>query len=242
MDNKRKMLILVEGQKTDKALMKKLLELYNIDMRREIVSYNTNIYTLYNDMFYNGKPGNMDVLEILYEREADIDRKPIFRQMFTHILLIFDLDPQDSQFSSDKITGMLNYFTESTDMGKLYINYPMIEAFYHLKSIPDREYKDRFATLDELKNKKYKERVNKENRNRDYSKFAVNRKECNIVIKQNIEKGQYISRENEINIVPDGGKILKNQLETLKTRETLYVLCTCVYFIPEYNPNLLELS
>ena len=32
----------------------------------------------------------------------------------------------------------------------------------------------------------------KENRNHDYSKFAVTRGECNIVIGQNIEKGWYL--------------------------------------------------
>ena len=38
------------------------------------------------------------------------------------------------------------YFTESSEMGKLYLNYPMVEAFYHMKSIPDENYTSYLAT------------------------------------------------------------------------------------------------
>ena len=66
MDNaKSKILVLVEGQKTDPKLMKHLLEVYGIDQSHEIVSYNTNIYTLYNEMFQDGDPDSLDILQIL---------------------------------------------------------------------------------------------------------------------------------------------------------------------------------
>jgi hypothetical protein len=50
-EEKRKILILVEGAKTDAALMKRLLSIYKIDIKYEIVSYCTNIYTFYHEMF-----------------------------------------------------------------------------------------------------------------------------------------------------------------------------------------------
>ena len=43
---KRKILILVEGAKTDVNLMERLLSIYEFDFNYEIVSYCTNIYTL----------------------------------------------------------------------------------------------------------------------------------------------------------------------------------------------------
>lgn len=46
-DGKSKILVLVEGAKTDVKLMQKLFEVYGISERYEILSYNTNIYTLY---------------------------------------------------------------------------------------------------------------------------------------------------------------------------------------------------
>jgi len=96
---------------------------------------------------------------------------------YSDILLIFDFDPHDPQFSDYKISEMINFFVESSDMGKLYLNYPMVEAFYHMKSIPDEEYNSYTVSMDELITKKYKQRVNCENRNHDYSKFAVNKAE-----------------------------------------------------------------
>ena len=241
MDKKKaKILILVEGAKTDVRLMNHLFQIYGIDAKYEIVSYGTNIYVLHNEMFYDDRPEDMDILQVLKEREQDDNRKWIFEQEYTDIPLVFDIEPRDSLFSADKISAMANYFVESTDMGKLYLNYPMIEAFYHMSSIPDSEYNDRVADMNELRGGTYKQRVNAENRNRDYTKFAVTREECNIVIRQNIEKGWHILSTNPNDILPEAGLILDKQLEMLSEREQVYVLCTCVFFIAEYNPSLLE--
>lgn len=236
---KAKILALVEGARIDTRLMEHLFRVYGIDAKYEIVSYNTNIYTLYNEMFYDGKPGDMDLLQVLKEHEQDEAKKKIFDQDFTDVLLIFDLDPQDSQFSEDKISAMMGYFIESTDMGKLYLNYPMIEAFYHMRDIPDSEYNNRITTLSELRGHTYKQRVNAENRNHDYAKFAATREECDIVIRQNIEKGWRILCANPNEFLPDGIMILARQLHMLREYEKLHILCTCVFFIGEYNPQLL---
>lgn len=238
--NKSKILVLVEGARVDARLMEHLFQIYEIDAKYKIVSYDTNIYTLYNEMFYEEKPEDMDILQILKEREKNTEKKKIFDQDFTDILLIFDLDPQDPQFSEEKIVAMMDYFTESTDMGKLYLNYPMVEAFYHMRNIPDNEYNDRVVATDELRNHTYKKRVNEENRNHDYSKFAVNRDECNVVIRQNIEKGRHIQHVAPKGLLlPDGMKVLNSQLAVLSEQGILHVLCTCTFFIAEYNPKLL---
>ena len=141
MDETSKILILVEGAKTDLRLMKRLLHIYGIDEGHEVVSYNTNIYTLYKEMFSDGDPDSIDLLQLLKERETDSGRKEMFDAHYSDILLVFDLDPQDPNFSLDKILQMLQFFVESSDMGKLYLNYPMVESFYHMKSIPDEELK-----------------------------------------------------------------------------------------------------
>lgn len=36
-------------------------------------------------------------------------------------------------------------------MGKLYLNYPMVESFYHMSDIPDEKYNEYIVTLDDLK-------------------------------------------------------------------------------------------
>ena len=70
-----KILIIVEGAKTDLRLMQHLLNVYGIDKRHKIVSFNTNIYTLYNLMFADGDPDSLDLLQILKERERDAETK-----------------------------------------------------------------------------------------------------------------------------------------------------------------------
>ncbi len=245
MDNaKSKILVLVEGSKTDYKLMDKLLSVYGIDTSHQIVSYNTNIYTLYNAMFRDKDPDSLDLLQVLKEREPDDEKKRVFDQAYSDILLIFDLDPQAPDFTLEKICEMASYFTESTDMGKLYLNYPMVEAFYHMKDIPDVLYNTYIATMDELKNNQYKKRVNEENRNHDQRKFAVNKTECNTVIRQNIEKAYFISLgtiPNELATVsaPEGIQILQKQLKMLSSKNEISVLCTCVFYITDYNPKLL---
>ena len=245
MDKARsKILVLVEGPKTDYKLMEKLLSVYGIDASHQIVSYNTNIYTLYNAMFRDQDPDALDLLQVLREREPDEEKKKLFDQAYSDILLIFDLDPQAPDFTPQKICEMALHFTESTDMGKLYLNYPMVEAFYHMKDIPDPEYNTYIATMEELRNGHYKERVNAENRNHDQRKFAVNKEECNTVIRQNIEKACWLVtgvclREAPILGAPDGVQILQEQLKKLSIEDSVAVLCTCVFHIVDYNPRLL---
>ncbi len=55
----------------------------------------------------------------------------------------FDYERHDPNFTETKIMSMQQTFTDSTDMGMLYINYPMIESYQHLKNLPDSEYINR---------------------------------------------------------------------------------------------------
>jgi len=92
-DAKRKILALVEGEKTDSVLMERLLNIYNIDARYEIIAYRTNVYTLYKEMFEENDPGVFSLLQVLKEREPDEAKKAIFDTSYSDMLLIFDLDP-----------------------------------------------------------------------------------------------------------------------------------------------------
>ena len=116
----------------------------------------------------------------------------------------------------------------------------MVEAFYHMKSIPDPDYENYIVTLQELKDKQYKMRVNKENRDRDYSKFAVNKRECDIVIKQNILKAKSLCKDRGSDSVLNLNEVLDKQLDLLQRENILAVLCTCAFYIVDYNSNLIN--
>ncbi|SNV83392.1 Uncharacterised protein [Clostridium cochlearium] len=247
--NKKKILVLVEGAKTDVLVMKKLFSIYEIGAKYEIVPYYTNIYTLYQEMFRDGidRLKDMDILQILKAKEKDTNKKKMFDEKYTDILLIFDLDPQDPTFTLEKIKLMQDYFCESSDMGKLYLNYPMIEAFYHVKSIPDDNYFDRKVEFKELKDKKYKSRVQQETIGNDYRKFATSKNDFNIIILQNAIKALFLTTGKVIkpedilinNNSIDLSLVLNKQLSYLKNDGFIYVICTCIFYILEYNPKLL---
>ena len=240
-EEKRKILVLVEGAKTDVALMERLLSVYQIDIKYKIVSYCTNIYTLYHEMFEDNDPADMDLLQLLKSREPDPVKKALFDEFYSDILLIFDLDPHDPGFAPEKISRMARYFVESSDMGKLYINYPMVEAFYHMASIPDPNFDSYYATLDELIAGEYKARVNRENRNHDYRKFAATKEECNIVIKQNTNKAwRLVGGDSGVDLLPTQIGMLAAQLNFIQKDRRVAVLSTCAFFIPEYNSELIR--
>jgi hypothetical protein len=242
--SKRDILILVEGQVTDVKLMARLLTLYGIYEEHQIVYYGTDIYSLYDSM-YHDKDGRavLDLLLHLRSREKNPEKKDILSKLYSRILLIFDLDPQSTHYSSDKIHKMTEYFNDSTDIGMLYINYPMVEAFYHVKNMPDPEYVTYNATITELKRKNdtYKDRVSKESCIKDRKSIFNNRNACNIIIRQNLEKAWHIVRDKPSNTspIPNQDMILHNQLMLLKTDHIVSVLCTCCFYISEYNASFI---
>ena len=237
---KVKILMLVEGAKTDVRLMKHLLNIYGLDDGHEIVSYNTNIYTLYRQMFSEHDPDAYDLLQVLKAREKDPKKKAIFDQSFSDIIRVFDLDPQDPEFSEEKIREMVAYFRESSDMGKLYLNYPMVESFYHMKTIPDPKYYTYTVSLFDLRTHQYKQQVSRFTG--DQRKFAQTKAECSAVIRQNIEKSKRLTGQEErnINLPPNQEEILNVQMTFFEETELIQVLCTCPFYIVDYNPNLLD--
>ena len=54
---------------------------------------------------------------------------------------------------------MLSIFDNETELGKLYINYPMVEAYYDLESLPDPNYNDKTVSLKGLNGKTYKKKI-----------------------------------------------------------------------------------
>ena len=160
-------------------------------------------------------------------------------------MLIFDLDPQDPKFSAEAILEMSKYFVDSIETGKLYLNYPMVEAFHHMKNIPDPDYDSYITSLDELKSKSYKKRVHDETRGKGYRKIAENRAECNKVILQNIDKSWLVTGKPKPatdvkTLIPEQTAILQGQLEKLHTEKCVFVLCTCVFYIADYDSRLIQ--
>ncbi len=134
-------------------------------------------------------------------------------------MLIFDYEPQTPEFSVENLSIMMNYFSESTDKGKLYINYPSVESFKHFKFILDKEYLLRQIHIDDFIDKSYKQIVDEESCCTDLRKYK--REDFNYIILENIKKAEFIekkkisedvlqsySRINENNLFEEISKIL----------------------------------
>ena len=130
----RTVLFIVEGEKSEPQFLRKL---WNTCPGPEVktYSYGTNLHRLIKDLFSEGYlDEDLDIQRHLLSEETDEDKKRLLEGTYNDIFMIFDLDPQDSNVDFEKIRKMLDFFDDSADNGKLYINYPMLESYKHIKS------------------------------------------------------------------------------------------------------------
>lgn len=241
----RNVLMIVEGEKADYKLMEHLLQLF-FEAKFYIVPYKTNIYALY-DMFKMNDLDDfeaLDTVQVLKSVQSDEQIRKELDKNFSDIILVFDFDPQDPNYSAEKILKLKSIFKESTDNGKLYLNYPMVEAFKHLSSVDDPNYLSLKVLYEDLKEKRYKQIVSDYTFQTDYKKF--DRKECLAVFRQNIVKANYILYG--VNALPsceeeyfkiDLDEILNIQCKLLNDDRNFYVLCTCIFFLLDNKPKAL---
>lgn len=161
-------LLIVEGYHEKNALFKLLFECFpeiNIDID-DVWIYGTNIYLLYEDIVkeYGENWTNDDIdidLPFVISRKQSPDSLK-YKYDFTNIFLVFDYERHDPNFSESKILSMQRKLSDAADMGKLYINYPMIESYQHFKSLPDSEYRNRKIPVNLRPGSEYKSLVSKE--------------------------------------------------------------------------------
>jgi hypothetical protein len=238
-------LIITEGEVGEVKLLNKFFEIFDIKKSPTIVSYGTDIYSLYYSMTKDEEClEDISILTHLRSREKDVDKKKIFNKNYSDVLLFFDMEIQAHKFSFDKIKEMVEHFNDSTniDKGKLYINYPMLESFYHMNGIPDMSYNTYKVHKDEIS--KFKRNVHLMNQSH-YNGLSLNREEFTIIIKQNLEKAWLIQGEDKIADIVNSAVqleqkyILDEQLAELSSENKLNVLCTCIFFLAEEYPRQL---
>lgn len=155
-------LLIVEGKHEKDELFWLVFKCFpelNIDID-DVWIYGTNIYKLYEDIVkeygtdWSKDEMDIDLPFVISKKEHPQDI--CYRNDFINIILVFDYERHDPAFSEEKILEMQHCFTDSTDMGKLYLNYPMIESYLHLESIPDEEYINRKIPVSLQPGDKYK--------------------------------------------------------------------------------------
>lgn len=178
-------LIITEGDK-DYKWMKRLKELY-LPETTHLYCYHCNIYDLYERLqdVLGEDWSDMDLLLSLkdYERRCNRhmqeDVKELLEGIYSDIILIFDFDPQDHRYSIEKIEKLIYCFNNSTENGKLYLSFPMIESLMHMNTIcvtehvADKAFFSSTFSQQELKKHQYKRRVDAEGISLDINRIDV---------------------------------------------------------------------
>lgn len=139
-------LFVFEGKKREPDIFKTLEYLYFPQGQTIVCSFGNNIYELYRQLSVLGEAG--DIASLLLEQNSNKPDTPFVDGVkssdFSEIFLFFDYDFQNKNLTleemNDQIAQMLEMFSNETDKGKLYINYPMIEAIRYTKHLPDTNY------------------------------------------------------------------------------------------------------
>lgn len=140
-------LFVFEGGKAEPMVFDSIGELFLSKEELCVLKCEHDLPTLYSNLRAN----EYDLFRSLPFKENNIylpeDKR--LDTLFSQIFLFFDYDFQN-RLGTQKVNGildeMLDFFSDETENGKLYINYPMIESLKYTKEIPDANYRRYVAT------------------------------------------------------------------------------------------------
>lgn len=235
----RKILYICEGLQDEPGFLKKLMEKSYPDVPYRIYPYKTTIHTLASKLsedYEDFDSGDYDIRLIIREMESDPEQKKLLSENFTDIIMGFDFDPHHDNPDFETVKRMLEYFTDSTDMGKLYINYPMMQSFKHFVSLPDPEYKYRISPPYD-----YKKLVGEESRFTDLSKYQydtfIQIAVQNLVKVWGILHGTFRMPSYNEYLSMDLSELYQTELEMFWTTDKTHVINTLIFFLIDYNPS-----
>jgi len=254
-------LFVFEGEQREVQVFKAIERLYFRPGESIICSFNNNIYELYRQL--QELDGNGDIVSVLREINYGNHSSPFAKGSkssdYSEIFLFFDYDFQNKNLTlaemNDQIEEMLDMFSDETDNGKLYINYPMIESIRYTKKLPDSSFQSYTISREECQNKNFKSIAAgfSEYGNLDFILFPSNREleenEVNklkrnweYLIDQNISKANFICTDNvgKPKTKDDTSQlnIFKAQLEKfISIKCVVAILCAFPIFIYDYFKN-----
>ncbi len=235
-------LFIVEGERREVEIINSMKCFLPEDTK--IVSACVNIHMLYRIM--KEYDFEADITTVLQKMDSVSESdKEMLRSLdrVTYTYLIFDFDVQYYKLLSEDnlesgfntIYDMLLYFNNETDgtIGKMYINYPMVEAFRDCTDFFDNGYKDRVVELDELTG--YKEIVGKRGISTNISRW--NYDDYLKLIDMNLYKANYLVNRRWIRpsyneYIESIGQIniMNSEKDSVIIDRQVSVLC-CMYLV-----------
>jgi hypothetical protein len=240
-NSSKNILLIVEGAVDEVDFFEVASAIYFPYINVEYYSYCTSIYELYQKLESDENYDIIRLLKVKARNENDIKSIDILSKKFTDIYLIFDLDPHHHKYNKEAISKMLDYFNDSMDNGKLYINYPMMQSYKHFSRIPCLGYDFRNLTVKVADCYHYKNYVHLNSCISDVRKFDF--KTVSEIMKHNIFKCNYLLHNKyscssfEEYLRYDYNRILQIQDNLIVSNEELYVLNTSIFLIVDYLNN-----
>lgn len=164
-DKRQQTLILVEGNHEKEVFISFILSLFaEIDINLDNVHiYGTEVYDLYSRIEHEygedwyDQDLSINIPYIISKR--DNINPPLDYRNFSNILLFFDYERQAPSFDQTKIENLQNHFSNPSEDGLLLINYPMIESYLDMRTIPDSSFQNSKIAANYINGDQYKTQV-----------------------------------------------------------------------------------
>lgn len=224
-------LFVFEGPKKEKQVADSIAKYFPNDNLVIHCAYCTTIYNLYNKI---SQDEDLDTFSLLKEIPFNKETLEQYnRTDFAEVYLFFDYDGHSSSADDKKLFDILELFSEETEFGKIFINYPMLESLKHYSD--NVEFKG--AKVKAKENIDYKKLVNREC-NKDLIDFNNYTKEIwKLLIEIHLKKMNFIVTEDYS--LPEDyilqKDIFSQQLEKyINIDSTIAVLNSFPIFLYEY--------
>ena len=254
-------LFVFEGEKREPELFRAIEKLFFKDSQHIVCSFGNNIYELY--LRLRNLDNSGDIVSVLRERYEGQQDSPFSEEArssdFSEIYLIFDYDFHNRNISlkemDSQISEMLDMFDNETENGKLYINYPMVEAIRYTKHLPDSMFYTYSVSRQQCRNLPFKNMANEFSDYKSLDFLTLNtRREATeneicsraenwkLIKEQNVVKANYLCT-GALNIPEDKDIICQKEIFSAQLHkyvlptESVSILSAFPLFLYEYFPT-----
>ena len=166
--------VILEGESREFAIWKSISRYFfpNTDIDLFFLPAKGNIYMLWKQTEQDNQ--ETDLIELIRDSDPAIadQLKDLRRDDFQEIYLFFDLDPhqdnlgiKDAGKAEEIVEHMLETFDNETELGKLYLSYPMVEALRDYRAGTCRAHTDCFYPVKDTGHYKHDSAQNNPNSN-----------------------------------------------------------------------------
>ncbi|ENP8448030.1 hypothetical protein ACEI28_004221 [Vibrio alginolyticus] len=196
--------------------------------------YGNDLYELARLLTRDGNdPDDFDIFEVIKEHNTVKENEKLFtkytRDDFNQVYLFFDFEYHDDKYNEDDIKNLIEIFNEETEVGKLFISYPMVEA---IRDIPSYElFVDYSIELDEAKSNVYKTSSSEKIQDFVHAK-KITKAQWNSLVMASVSKANYlVNADKHKETIVEQSCILNSQLTSINKNNRIFVLSAYPMFL-----------